>query len=83
MDYYAKHLRDILDLRSEMVENIKTILSEKGYSVGDKIKGFVWEPTRLLIEREDGPYHPDNLSTEFILESIRKAYHVIPKHDCN
>ena len=79
MDYYAKYRKEVLDLRHEMIEAIKTVLSEKGYSVGDKINGFVWEYDRLLIEREDGPYHPDNLSTDFILDSVRKAMHVIPK----
>ena len=78
MDLYAERRKEALELRSEIENNIKDVLSEKGYNVGDIArysKEFRIEYDRILIDWT----HPDNMSIEELLEALREAIKVLPK----
>ena len=78
-DAFAEYWKKVKDLREEMVNEILAILHSKGYNTGEiaHIPGsgnsFELCYDRLLINGS----HPDNLSTDELLQSVRSAMHVL------
>jgi hypothetical protein len=76
-DLYAKNEKALKALHDEIVEDIKTVLKEKGYTKYRVANFHDFEilSDRLLI---DGS-HTDNISTDDLLRYLRDAYHILPK----
>ena len=78
-DTFAEYQKKVSALREEMVNEIRAILHSKGYSVGETVyipgsgKTFEICYDRLLINGS----HPDNLSTDELLQGIRSAMHAL------
>lgn len=78
-DAFVEYQKKVKDLREEMVNEILAILHSKGYNTGEiaHIPGsgnsFELCYDRLLINGS----HPDNLSTDELLQSVRSAMHVL------
>ena len=77
MDLYSKNEKALRQLHDEIVEDIKTVLKEKGYTSGRAANSYEFEilSDRLLL---DGS-HTDNISADYLLQYLRDAYHVLPK----
>ena len=77
MDLYAKNEKALWQLHEQIVADIRTVLKEKGYDVGDVIRGVAIEilSDRLLINDR----HTDNISVDDLLRYLRDAYHILPK----
>ena len=77
-DAFVEYRKKINSLREEMVNEILAILHSKGYNTGEiayvpgSEKTFELGYDRLLINES----HPDNLSTDELLQNIRSAMHV-------
>lgn len=78
-DAFVEYWKKVNGLREEMVNEILNILHSKGYSTGEiaRVPGsgnsFELCYDRLLINGS----HPDNLSTDELLQSVRSAMHVL------
>ena len=78
-DAFVEYWKKVNGLREEMVNEIIDILHSKGYNTGEiaHIPGsgnsFELCYDRLLINGS----HPDNLSTDELLQSVRSAMHVL------
>lgn len=77
MDLYAKNEKALRQLHEEIVKDIRTVLSEKGYGSGRVANSYEFEilSDRLLLDGR----HTDNISTDDLLRYLRDAYHVLPK----
>ena len=77
MDLYAKNEKALWQLHEEIVGDIRTVLKEKGYGVGDVVNRGEFEilSDRLLINGR----HTDHVSVDYLMQDLRLAYHVLPK----
>lgn len=78
MDRYAENEKKINELHTNLVNDIRETLKEKGYKSGDTVKGtdtFNIMSDRLIING----YHTDWIDVENLLKHLRAAIHVIPK----
>ena len=56
MDYFAKNEDAVMNLRNEMVEDIRTIFHERGYKDGETTNGITVEYDRILVEKNGRLY---------------------------
>jgi len=77
MDLYAKNEKALRQLHEEIVKDIRTVLSEKGYTSGEAKHYDVFQimSDRLIINNR----HTDNIDVDNLLKHLRDAYHVLPK----
>lgn len=77
MDLYAKNEKALRQLHEEIVKDIRTVLSEKGYTRGEAKHYDVFQimSDRLIINN----HHTDNIDVDNLLKHLRDAYHVLPK----
>ena len=79
MDYYAKNERAIVNLRHEMIEDIRTIFHNRGYKNMETANGITVEYDRVLVNMNGHLTHVDNLTVEELLSWVRRAEHIIYK----
>ncbi len=81
MDYFAKYNQEAWDLKNNIVNAMREVIKEKGYSIlahslvvdGDGKKIEI-NSDRILV---DG-WHTDHLSVEQLLEALQACYHILP-----
>ena len=78
MDLYAKNEKAYWQLHDEIVNDIRIILKEKGYTGGhvSHYDEFEIMNDRLIING----YHTDNITVDNLLKYLHDAYHVLPNH---
>lgn len=80
MDKYAINEKKVIELRKQLVTDIRDTLKEKGYGIGDRGNfnsiPFVIECDRLLID----DVHTDFISVDGLLSYLREACKIIPNY---
>jgi len=79
MDYFAKNERKIVELRQEMIDDIRTIFHNRGYKNMETTNGITVEYDRVLVNMNGRLTHVDNLTVEELLSWVRRAEHIIYK----
>lgn len=79
MDYFAKNERKIVELRQEMIDDIRTIFHSRGYKNMETTNGITVEYDRVLVNMNGRLTHVDNLTVEELLSWVRRAEHIIYK----
>ena len=79
MDYFAKNERKIVELRQEMIDDIRTIFYSRGYKNMETANGITVEHDRVLVDMNDTLTHVDNLTVEQLLSWVRRAEHLLYK----
>lgn len=78
MDRYAENEKKINELHTNLVNDIRETLKEKGYKTGKCVHGnhtFDIYSDRLIING----FHTDWIDVENLLKHLHAAIHVIPK----
>ena len=79
MDYFAKDERKIVELRQEMIDDIRTIFHSRGYKNMETANGITVEYDRVLVDMNGQLTHVDNLTIEQLLSWVRRAEHLLYK----
>lgn len=79
IDYFAKNEQAIMNLRQEMVEDIRKIFYNRGYKNFETANGITVEYDRVLVNVNGKLTHVDNLTVEELLSWLRQAMHIIYK----
>ena len=79
MDYFAKNERKIVELRQEMIDDIRTIFHNRGYKNMETTNGITVEYDRVLVNMNGRLTHVDKLTVEELLSWVRRAEHIIYK----
>lgn len=79
MDYFTKNERKIVELRQEMIDDIRTIFHNRGYKNMETTNGITVEYDRVLVNMNGRLTHVDNLTVEELLSWVRRAEHIIYK----
>lgn len=79
IDYFAKNEQAIMNLRQEMVEDIRKIFYNRGYKNSETANGITVEYDRVLVNVNGKLTHVDNLTIEELLSWVRRAMHIIYK----
>jgi len=79
MDYFAKNERKIVELRQEMIDDIRTIFHSRGYKNMETANGITVEYDRVLVDMNGRLTHVDNLTVEQLLSWVRRAEHLLYK----
>ena len=79
MDYFTKNERKIVQLRQEMIDDIRTIFHNRGYKNMETTNGITVEYDRVLVNMNGRLTHVDNLTVEELLSWVRRAEHIIYK----
>ncbi len=79
MDYFAKNERKIIELRQEMIDDIRTIFHSRGYKNMETANGITVEYDRVLVDMNGHLTHVDNLTVEQLLSWVRRAEHLLYK----
>ena len=78
MDRYAENEKKIAELHTNLVNDIRETLKEKGYKTGEVVYGNhnfnIWSD-RLIING----FHTDWIDVENLLRHLHAATHVTPK----
>lgn len=79
MDYFAKNERKIVELRQEMIDDIRNIFYSHGYKNGENANGITVEYDRVLVDMDGRLTHVDHLTVEQLLSCVRRAEHLLYK----
>ena len=79
MDYFAKNERKIVELRQEMIDDIRNIFYSRGYKNGESANGITVEYDRVLVDVDGRLTHVDHLTVEQLLSCVRRAEHLLYK----